>query len=119
MTNNETDTVIDRIPVTGKMDLLITTNGCIDTMGGIDMQFMLNTFTEEGGHVNSSISMEAAKEIYMSNCVIEREHWTVENQWHECYRAAAVVARDLREEGKRDRPYSGVCRGAVVDLRTE
>ena len=102
MTNNETDTVIHRIPVTGVMDLLITTNGCIDIMGGIDMQFMLNVNATGGGHVNSSISMEAAKEIYMANCVIEREHWSVENQWHECYGAAAVAARDLREEGKRE-----------------
>ena len=92
MTNNETDTVIHRIPVTGVMDLLITTNGCIDIMGGIDIQFMLNVNATGGGHVNSSISMEAAKEIYMAKCVIEREHWSVENQWHECHRAAAVAA---------------------------
>ena len=38
----------------------------------------------------------------MANCVIDREHWSVENQWHECYGAAAVAARDLREEGKRE-----------------
>lgn len=97
------DTVVDRIPVTGRMDLLITTNGCIDTLGGVDIQFMLSPMPEKYGSLAPSpISMEAAKEIYMANCVIDREHWSVENQWHECYGAAAVAARDLREEGKRE-----------------
>ena len=41
MVNTMTETVLHRIPVTGVMDLLITTNGCIDILGGVDIQFML------------------------------------------------------------------------------
>jgi len=92
-----TDTVLHRISVTGVMDLLITSNGCIDILGGVDIQFMLSVRTGAGETVDSPISMEAAKEIFMTNCAREREHWTVENQWHECYRDAACAARDHRE----------------------
>ena len=106
MTNNETDTVIHRIPVTGVMDLLITTNGCIDIMGGIDMQFMLNVNATGGGHVNSSISLEAAKEIFVTNCAIDQDRdgyiWSVVDQWYQTYANAVESAQRLREEGKRE-----------------
>ena len=106
MTNNETDTVIHRIPVTGVMDLLITTNGCIDALGGVDIQFMLNVNATGGGHVNSSISMEAAKEIFMSMCAMDQDRqgfvWSVQDQWYETYANAVESARRLREEGKRE-----------------
>jgi hypothetical protein len=106
MTNNETDTVIHRIPVTGIMDLLITTNGCIDVLGGVDIQFMLNVNATGGGHVNSSISLEAAKEIFVTNCAIDQDRdgyiWSVVDQWYQTYANAVESAQRLREEGKRE-----------------
>jgi len=101
MVNTMTETIIHRIPVTGVMDLLITTNGCIDILGGVDIQFMLAVRTNDDT-VESPISLEAAKEIFMSNCAMEREHFSVENQWSETYGQAVESARRLREEGRRE-----------------
>ena len=99
-----TDTIVHRIPVTGVMDLLITTNGCIDILGGVDIQFMLSVRVAPLSVEPeiSPISMEAAKEIFMSNCAMEREHFSVENQWSETYGQAVESARRLREEGRRE-----------------
>tara|TARA_R110000823_G_scaffold288556_1_gene406699 strand:+ start:541 stop:900 length:360 start_codon:yes stop_codon:yes gene_type:complete len=107
MTNNETDTVIHRIPVTGRMDLLITSNGCIDILGGVDIQFMLSPMPEKHGSLAPSpISMEAAKEIFMSMCAMDQDRqgfvWSVQDQWYETYANAVESARRLREEGKRE-----------------
>jgi len=105
MVNTMTETVLHRIPVTGVMDLLITTNGCIDILGGVDIQFMLTVRwgrPDPGETVDSPISLEAAKEIFMSNCAMEREHFSVENQWSETYGQAVESARRLREEGRRE-----------------
>ena len=96
-----TETVLHRIPVTGVMDLLITTNGCIDILGGVDIQFMLAVRTEDPA-VESPISLEVAKEIFMSNCAMEREHFSVEDQWLETFAQAVESARRLREEGRRE-----------------
>lgn len=102
-----TDTVLHRIPVTGVMDLLITTNGCVDILGGVDIQFALAV--RRGGHddiVESPISMEAAKEIFMTNCVEDQDRdgfvWSVEDQWYETFAQAVEAARRLREEGRRE-----------------
>jgi len=100
-----TDTVLHRIPVTGVMDLLITTNGCVDILGGVDIQFALGVRESKPHPVRpniSVISLEAAKEIFMSNCAMEREHFSVEDQWLETYAQAVESARRLREEGRRE-----------------
>jgi hypothetical protein len=100
-----TDTVLHRIPVTGVMDLLFTTNGCIDILGGVDIQFMLAVRAKDDT-VESPISMEAAKEIFMANCVEDQDRqgfvWSVEDQWYETFAQAVESARRLREEGRRE-----------------
>ena len=85
-----TDTVLHRIPVTGVMDLLITTNGCVDILGGVDIQFALAVRAKDDT-VESPISMEAAKEIFLANCGSEDE-------WLEAFADAVEFARKLREE---------------------
>ena len=99
------NTTIHRIPVTGVMDLLITTNGSVDILGGVDIQFALVVRTK-GGPVESSISMDAAREIFMTNCVMDEDRegfvWSVSDQWLEVYANAVESARRLREEGRRE-----------------
>ena len=98
-----TDTVIHRIPVTGVMDLLITTNGCIDILGGVDIQFALGVRESPLGSAKplpirpniSPISIEAAKEIFLANCGSEDE-------WLESFAGAGEFARKLREEDQAD-----------------
>jgi len=71
----------------------------------VDIQFMLTVRwgrPDPGETVDSPISLEAAKEIFMSNCAMEREHFSVENQWLETYGQAVESARRLREEGRRE-----------------
>lgn len=89
-----TDTVLHRIPVTGVMDLLITTNGCIDILGGVDIQFML-VVRVIGAPVESPISIDAAKQIFLANCGSEDE-------WLESFADAVEFARKLREEDQAD-----------------
>ena len=89
-----TDTVLHRIPVTGVMDLLITTNGCVDILGGVDIQFMLAVRTEDPA-VESPISIDAAKQIFLANCGSEDE-------WLESFADAVEFARKLREEDQAD-----------------
>lgn len=89
-----TETVLHRIPVTGVMDLLITTNGCIDILGGVDIQFMLAVRTEDPA-VESPISIDAAKQIFLANCGSEDE-------WLESFADAVEFARKLREEDQAD-----------------
>lgn len=98
MTNNETDTVLHRIPVTGVMDLLITTNGCIDILGGVDIQFMLTVRSGAGETVESPISIDAAKQIFLANCGSEEE-------WLESFGDAVKFARKLREEDQADQAW--------------
>ncbi len=93
-----TDTVLHRIPVTGVMDLLITTNGCIDILGGVDIQFMLTVRwgrPDPGETVDSPISIDAAKQIFLANCGSEDE-------WLESFADAVEFARKLREEDQAD-----------------
>ena len=103
-----TDTVLHRIPVTGVMDLLFTTNGCIDILGGVDIQFALAVRAKDDT-VESPISMEAAKEIFMANCVEDQDRqgfvWSVEDQWYETYANAVESARRLREENQGDQTW--------------
>ena len=89
-----TETVLHRIPVTGVMDLLITTNGCVDILGGVDIQFMLAVRTEDPA-VESPISIDAAKQIFLANCGSEDE-------WLESFADAVEFARKLREEDQAD-----------------
>ena len=90
-----TDTVLHRIPVTGVMDLLITSNGCIDILGGVDIQFMLSVRSAAGETVDSPISIDAAKQIFLTNCGSEDE-------WLESFANAVEFARKLREEDQAD-----------------
>ena len=103
-----TATVLHGIPVTGVMDLLFTTNGCIDILGGVDIQFMLAVRAKDDT-VESPISMEAAKEIFMANCVEDQDRqgfvWSVEDQWYETYANAVESARRLREENQGDQTW--------------
>jgi len=92
---NETDTIIQRTPVTGVMDLLFTTNGCIDILGGVDIQFMLSVRSSAGETVDSPISIDAAKQIFLTNCGSEDE-------WLESFADAVEFARKLREEDQAD-----------------
>lgn len=89
-----TETVLHRIPVTGVMDLLITTNGCVDILGGVDIQFMLAVRTKDPA-VESPISIDAAKQIFLANCGSEDE-------WLESFADAVEFARKLREEDQAD-----------------
>lgn len=93
-----TDTVLHRIPVTGVMDLLITTNGCIDILGGVDIQFMLSVRSSAGETVDSPISIDAAKQIFLTNCGSEDE-------WLESFANAVEFARKLREEDQADQAW--------------
>jgi len=97
MVNTMTDTVLHRIPVTGVMDLLITTNGCIDILGGVDIQFMLAVRTEDPA-VESPISIDAAKQIFLANCGSEDE-------WLESFADTVEFARKLREEDQADQAW--------------
>jgi hypothetical protein len=93
-----TDTVLHRIPVTGVMDLLITSNGCIDILGGVDIQFMLSVRSSAGETVDSPISIDAAKQIFLTNCGSEDE-------WLESFANAVEFARKLREEDQADQAW--------------
>jgi len=93
-----TDTVLHRIPVTGVMDLLITSNGCIDILGGVDIQFMLSVRSAAGETVDSPISIDAAKQIFLTNCGSEDE-------WLESFADAVKFARKLREEDQVDQAW--------------
>jgi len=93
-----TDTVLHRIPVTGVMDLLITSNGCIDILGGVDIQFMLSVRSAAGETVDSPISIDAAKQIFLTNCGSEDE-------WLESFANAVEFARKLREEDQADQAW--------------
>jgi hypothetical protein len=93
-----TDTVLHRIPVTGVMDLLFTTNGCIDILGGVDIQFMLTVRSGAGETVDSPISIDAAKQIFLANCGSEDE-------WLESFGDAVEFARKLREEDQADQAW--------------
>ena len=95
---NETDTIIQRTPVTGVMDLLFTTNGCIDILGGVDIQFMLSVRSSAGETVDSPISIDAAKQIFLTNCGSEDE-------WLESFADAVKFARKLREEDQVDQAW--------------
>lgn len=93
-----TDTVLHRIPVTGVMDLLFTTNGCIDILGGVDIQFMLSVRSSAGETVDSPISIDAAKQIFLTNCGSEDE-------WLIMFTGAVEFARKLREEDQADQAW--------------
>ena len=93
-----TDTVLHRISVTGVMDLLITSNGCIDILGGVDIQFMLSVRSAAGETVDSPISIDAAKQIFLTNCGSEDE-------WLESFANAVEFARKLREEDQADQAW--------------
>ena len=93
-----TDTVLHRIPVTGVMDLLFTTNGCIDILGGVDIQFMLTVRSGAGETVDSPISIDAAKQIFLANCGSE-------DLWYESFGDAVEFARKLREEDQADQAW--------------